>query len=381
VVTPIEERPPERVALIITDLEPGGAERSLVELAKRLDRQRFLPSVYCLAGPPQGQRTGLVEELASAGVGVTFLGGRTVWQVPKVLLRLVRALRRDRPRIVQTFLFHANLLGSLAARLAGVPRVATGIRVAERAQRWHLWLARAVQVLADWHVCVSRGVAEFSASRGRLPPKKLVVIPNGVDCQRFADVAPLPLRELGMSEGRRAILFIGRLEPQKGPVWLLELAPRLLGALAGHDLVFVGHGPQQAELQQLSRRLGIAQRVHFVGWRSDVPAILAASDMLVLPSVWEGMPNVLLEAMAAGKPVMATDVEGVREMLGDLVEEQSASQDQPELFLHKLLRICRNPVLQQRLGNQNLQRVQDFFGYDAMVLAYQQLYETMLEAR
>ena len=146
---------------------------------------------------------------------------------------------------------------------------------------------------------MSQAVADFSAARLGLPAEKLVVIPNGIDLDKYPARQPADLRAFGIAAGRRAVTFVGRLEPQKGVEWLIETAPLWLAKLPDCDLLLVGEGPLRASLEAAARAAGIADRVHFAGWRADVPEILAASDLLVLPSVWEGMPNVVLEAMAS----------------------------------------------------------------------------------
>ena len=314
-----------RIALCITDLDVGGAERHLTELAVRADRRRFAPVVYCLGAQPPREEASCVPALLAAGVEVHCLGGHAIWQFPVVARRLSRLLAAERPQIVQTFLFHANIVGRIAARRAGVKAVVAGVRVAERAARWHLRLDRMTQRWVERYVCVSRSVADFSIEQGGLPPEKLVVIPNGIDLDKYPARQPADLRALGIGAGRRAVTFVGRLEPQKGVDWLIEAAPRWLAELPDCDLLLVGEGPLRASLETAARTAGIAQRVHFVGWRPDVPEILAASGLLVLPSAWEGMPNVVLEAMASRRPVVATDVEGVRELLGSAARRRRAA--------------------------------------------------------
>ena len=148
-----------------------------------------------------------------------------------------------------------------------------------------------------------------------LPPQKFLVIPNGIDASRYpARLADL--RTFGISPGRRAVVFVGRLESQKGVRWLIETAPLWLAKLPDCDLLMVGDGPLRASLEVAVQTAGVGDRVFFAGWRPDVHEILAASNLLVLPSAWEGMPNVVLEAMATRLPVIASDVEGVRELLG-----------------------------------------------------------------
>jgi glycosyltransferase involved in cell wall biosynthesis len=290
---------PVDLALVITELEPGGAERCLVELATRLDRSHFSPVVYSLGPrPPQG-RTVLVERLANADIPTHFLDLRRPWHYPAGVRRLAALFRQQQPQIVQTFLFHANVLGSRAARTAGVPHLVSGIRVADP-RWWRTAVERWATARADRIVCVSQGVADVCRRRG-FAAEKLVVIPNGIDASRWRDAQPAELAQFGVPFGRRVFLFVGRLDEQKGLLPFFAQLPRLLAELPRHDFLLVGEGPQRESLLAEVRRAGIADRIHFAGWQADVPAIMAAVDLLVLPSRWEGMPNVVLEAMAAGK--------------------------------------------------------------------------------
>lgn len=364
-----------RLALCITELEPGGAERALVQLALGLDRTRFEPVVYCLAARPPKKDAMLVEALEAAGVAVHFLGARGAWDALSALRQLTRHFKLQRPHLVQSFLFHANMLGRIAARRAGVPHVVCGIRVAEHRGRWRLWADRVTARKVDVNVCVSQAVADFSRTQGGLAQERLVVIPNGIDVRTFDQTVAVDLTALGLPPGRRAITFVGRFDEQKRVHWMLEHAHQWLGQLDQHDLLIVGRGPQRELLEETARQRGIGRRVHFAGWRNDVAGILKASDLLVLPSAWEGMPNVVLEAMAAGKPVVATDVEGVRELLGPVADAQVVPPGDAESFAVKLVAIAGDPALASQLGAANRRRVEERFSLGAMITAYQQLYD------
>ncbi len=368
---------PIPLALCITELEVGGAERCLVELATRLDRAKFAPAVYSLRPRPTGDQAALVLRLEEAGVPVHFLNGRTRLAAPVVLWKLTRLLRAQNPHIVQTFLFHANLLGTLAARLAGVRCVVTGIRVAERGRIWHLRWAKWMDRLVTRHVCVSQSVADYSSVAGGLGAARLVVIPNGVDLERFRDMRPCPHESLGVGPNRRLIVFVGRLDAQKGPNLLIELAPQFLSRLPDHDLVLVGRGPLRESLEARSRQLAAGDRIHFTGWRADVPEILAAADLVVLPSQWEGMPNVLLEAMAAGKPVVATNVEGMLEALGAENSGQLVQRGSQGIS-ESIVTISSQAEVQSRLGGENRSIVEKNFTLQAVVALYARLYEALV---
>jgi glycosyltransferase involved in cell wall biosynthesis len=365
------------IALCITDLNVGGAERCLAELAVRLDRRRFSPTVYCLAPPPGPGESNLIPYLTSAGVEVECLGARRASDFPGIVLHLGRMLRQRKTQLVQTFLFHANLVGRMAAWWVGVPNVVCGIRVAEREADWRLWLDRKTQRLANYYVCVSNAVAEFSATAGRLPREKLIVIPNGIDMTRFDAVRPADLSEF-IPAGRRLITFVGRLDHQKSIPQLLVAASKWFDRTPDCDLLVVGAGPQLVELQQQCRELRIADRVHFAGWRADIPGILAASSLLVLASAWEGMPNVVLEAMASGLAVAVTRVEGIDELLGPTVREQSVTYGDWDAFSGMVVRRMDDRRRSEELGLENHRRAASCFSIESMVTAYQNVWESLL---
>jgi glycosyltransferase involved in cell wall biosynthesis len=396
--------PPIPIALCITDLEIGGAERCLVNMALGMDRSRFKPVVYSLAGPyscwvVSGQsqcrlnnekcaeaphsfslecrKPALLPLLESAGVEVHCLGAQSAWQFPWIVKRLQRLLQTQRPRLAQTFLFHANIVGRIAARREGVPRVLAGIRVAERKSRWHLHLDRLTRKMVDRYVCVSRSVADFSQKQAGLPPEKLHVIPNGINVELYGG-EPADLRPFGIPAGKQVATFIGRLEPQKGLSWLLESAPLWLEAAPDSHLLIVGRGPQQQALSSACRPAGISGRVHFAGFQPNIPAILSASSLLVLPSRWEGMPNVVLEAMAGRLPVVATDVEGVLELLGPGADEQTIAFGDTKALATKIVALLTNGSLCERLGSENRRRAAELFSLNRMIDAYQDLWESVL---
>ena len=348
----------------------------LVELALRLDRRRYAPRVYVLAPRPRAKRDELVARLESGGVATVFLGLDHGWQLPAAIARLAAHWRREPPALVQSFLFHANLVARLAARLARVPIVISGLRVAEPARRWRLRTDRATSRFVNRYVAVSQDVAEHAQREGGLPPAKLTVIPNGVDLSRFVDAQPIDPTALGVAPGRRFVVFIGRLDDQKRPAWLLRLLPEVFLQLPDHDLVMIGDGPQRATLEQLARELSIASRVHLTGRRDDIPEVLAGATALALPSAWEGMPNVVLEAMAAGRPVVACDASGVSELVGHR-GRQVIKTDDSRSFAERLVEIGRNPDKNREIGVENRRRAADF-SLERMVAAYERLWDEML---
>lgn len=372
---------PATILYVITELDIGGAEKALFELVRRLDRDRYAVEVACLTG-----RGAVGGWLRGLHVPVHFLrmppGGFRPWQALLAERRLRRIIRELRPDIVHTVLFHANLLGRLAARRGlffDRPGFVSGVRVAERRHRWHLIADHLTHRLMDVEVCVSEGVRHFTETAARIPAHKLRVIPNGVDLAAIDAVKPVDLVELGCLPDVPAVCFVGRLDPQKGLGDLLHAVHELHRREILCQLVLVGQGPQRAELEALARSLGIAEWVHFLGWRADAPAVMAACEVFVMPSLWEGMPNAVMEAMALGRCVVATAVEGTSELIVDGESGLLVPPQAPHLLMHALADALAEPALRDRLGRAARRRIAAHFTIEQTVAQYDALYQQLLQ--
>lgn len=364
---------PVRLALAITDLDVGGAERALVALATRLDRRRWEPRVFCLG--PEGRLAG---PLRAAGIAVECLAVEPS-KPGRAVLRLARALRRFRPALVQSFLFHANVAARLAAPLAGLPWVVGGLRVAERRDNGHLRLDRLTMPLAAGSVCVSEGVRRFSVEQGRLDPERLTVIPNAVDPGPFDAARPADRDGLGVPADAHLALYVGRLDPQKGIATLLEAAARVAETDPRWHLALAGEGPERPGLEaRLAADPGLAARVHVLGRRDDVPDLLCAADLLVLPSLWEGMPNVVLEAMAARRAVVGTAVEGTEELVEPGVTGWLVPTCDPAALADALREAAADPGRLTRFGAAGRAKVEARHTHDRVVAAYERLWAGLL---
>ncbi len=361
------------MALVITDTDVGGAERALVALGTRLDRRRWRPKVFCLG--PEGKMVGPLREAGLPPVCLS-INRRLPLQG---IMRLAAALREHAPQLVQSFLFHANFASRLAAPLARVPWVLSGIRVAEHQKRWHLTLDRLTARLTAAEVCVSRGVMRFSRDVEGISPERLIVIPNGVDPAVFDRAEPLPREAIGVPADAHMALCIGRLDVQKGLLFLLDAAERVIGSRSDWHLVLVGDGLERDWLLgRIAASPFLTGRVHWVGRRDDTPRLLKAANLLVLASLWEGMPNVVLEAMAARRAVVATDVEGSEELVlpgqtGWLVPPRN-----DEALSQALLEAAANPDLCARFGQTGRARVASEYTFARMVRAYECLWAGIL---
>jgi len=369
-----------RIALVITELDWGGAERYLVDLAVHLDRERFEPIVYCLAPPPLNAVASCIPPLEAAGIDVHCLDAKGPRHLVRTIRRLTALFREHRPDVVQTNLFHANILGRIAAHRAGIQQVICGIHIADRDAHWRHRIDRWTSRYAARHVCVSESVAQFTTKHVGHPREQLLVIPNVDDPSKYPPdciVEPVDLSQFGIPSGRKLMTFIGRLHPQKGLDWLLTEMPRWSERLTDWDVLLVGHGPEQERLERIVQEKGLGNRVFFAGWRPDVREILAATDLFILPSRWEGMPSVVLHAMSSSLPVLTTEVEGVRELLGPNGDEQIVPVEDSEVWAERLIQLASDETQCVRLGRENRQRVVDHFSIDVAVRMYQDAWETL----
>ncbi len=367
-----------RIAFCITTLAPGGAERQLVELACRLPHNRYQTAIFVLGPPPSPPQNELILQTLSEKVPVTFFHTRSLWSAGRVIRQLTDSLRNFRPALLQCFLAHANVAGAIAARRAGVPQCVTGIRAADPRWNFHGLASRMTDPLVSRHICVSQSVATFAVQQMHLTASKVAVIPNGVNLRRFNTARPTTHAELGIAADRKLLLFIGRLDRQKHPEWLLACLPELQQQLPNHDLVIVGDGALRGRLERLANQLSLGSRVHFLGWRNDVPRLLAASEMLLHCSSWEGMPGVVLEAMAASKPVVAIKVHGTAELLGAACEPQTVMDHDVPAFLKKVAQLAQAPTQAAELGHQNRIRAEGEFSLEAMTARYAEVYDELL---
>lgn len=308
-----------RVAVAISSLRMGGgAQTQVVHLVRGLVGRGDEVQVLSVLGMEEG-REAHADQLGGLGVPLLVLQG--VGDRPHlvpVIGSAVRALRRFRPDVLVCFLFHANVLGRVAGRLAGVPVIISSIRNEVFGGKARDLATRVTDRLGTVTTTNSARVAARLASRHVTPATRLVVIPNALDPSPFttAPVGRDQVRaELGVAPHEFLWLCIARLEPQKGHRSLVSAFGKVHAQHADTRLALVGDGPLRGELRAHVAALGLGTRVELLGRRGDVPALLAACDALVLASRWEGTPNVVMEAMASGRPVVATAVGGTEELV------------------------------------------------------------------
>lgn len=373
-----------RIALVITELDPGGAELCLTELALYLASHGHSVKVWAIGPPPPSGRNGLVQRLNSAGIDVQFGSARGTLDSWRVIRWLKHELRAFQPDLVQSMLWHANMMTAGALWFDRVPWVG-GMRVSEpRSGRWRL--ERLASRRMQRMVCVSQDVYQHALHKQRIASDKLVVIPNGVSLRLLDDsLPPVQWPKHGASATAYRMLFVGRLEEQKGIVSLIEHMPEIF---KGHDdwsLAIMGLGSLLATLHAKIESARLDRRIRLLGWEPNAPSWMNAADLLLLPAQYEGMPNVLLEAMAIGKPFVAFSVDGVRQLVessSGYPEALSAAQLATPGDWNKFIQLVRNqmidPPLRSQCGQANRQHVAKHFRLEDQLAKYIELYETLV---
>ena len=375
------------IDLVITELDVGGAEKNLVTLAKGLRDRGDDVRVFSLWRLPGSQRPSagrssqagqdkLVRELTAVGIPCVGGKGESPLDFPGTLNQLRRWLARRRGGVCQSFLVHANIASGWLAHRCGKDVWVAGLRVAEPT-RFRNRLERRALRKADAVACVSQGVLQFAQTELNVPPSKTTVIPNAVDMDRYASADPFAWSQIGWPEDSEVVLFVGRLHSQKG----IELLQRQVDAIAPADskrrLLLLGDGPLRSELEAWVEEIG-SQRVRVLGWQDDVAPFYRGSQLLALPSRFEGMPNAVMEAMAAGLPVVCTRTEGIPELLGD-DSPQVVPIDDEVALADRIVSLMESPDDRRRLGKTNHNHVGEHFSREAMVDRYRQLYASLLE--
>jgi glycosyltransferase involved in cell wall biosynthesis len=367
---------PLRIVLIIPTLDRCGAEKQLALLATGLPSREFEVHVCALTrGGP------LEAPLRAAGIPVTVIGKRRKID-HAAYFRLHQYLCDLRPEIAHTWLFAANCYGRLAARHAGVPIIIAGERCVDPWKQWHeLAIDRLFARFTQRIVTNSAGVRDFYVARG-LPAAKFAVIPNGIEpphgpIETRQSARRRLLNELGLPASTRFVGAVGRLWPQKRYKDLIWAAELLRWPHPDAHLVIVGDGPQRRRLHRFTRQIGIATHVHFLGARNDVPRLLPALDCFWLASGYEGQSNALMEAMAAGLPVVVSDIPGNRDLVVDgesglLVQPGNKSE-----FARRTRRLFDEPEFAQKLGENARQRMAEAFSLTRMVERHAALYREL----
>jgi len=359
----------------------GGAEEHVLTLLRGLDRQRFRPSLVCTPEVAEKIRGDVPRD-----VTLTALRLRKPYQLGAAgaLLSIVRA---QRPDIVHSHLFYSSLFASPIAALARVPLVVETPHLREswrRGLKARYVVDRVAGRFVDQYIAVSEANRRYLVEEKGLPRHKVVVIHNGSDLRRFNPHhrAPAGMREsLGFGAADPVLGVIGRLEPQKGHRVLLDALPAVRAQFPRVRLVCVGEGALRADLEQRVAALGLGDAVRFVGQQANVADWLALADVTVLPSFFEGLPLAAIESLAAGRPMVASAVDGTPEVVVDGATGLTVPPgDAPELA-RALCRLLGDPWLREKLALAGRDWVLERFDETRQIQRTEVLYQLALSRR
>lgn len=379
-----------RIAYLITSLDVGGSERQLVSWVRGLPKQRYECHILCLSGfgPLEGaarQAQAILHDLCyprrrAPGTirGSTLPAAFLAW------LRLVRLLRHINPHILHTMIPACNVLGGVAGRVSGVRRmICTKLALGNYRDQSRI-LAKLEDLVDPWFDlvhCKSRAIIEDTLRREPIPPEKMRLVYNGIDLSPFQNLPPREevRKELGIAFDRVVVGTVANLIPYKGHAEIVAAAARL--ARSYPELLFLWVGRDDGIWQNLKNQaesMGVADRIVFLGPRQDVPRMMAAMDVLLSASHEEGFSNVVLEAMAARLPVVATRVGGNPEAVVDRVTGWIVEPKNPESIAGALEELLRRPDLRRQMGEKGRERVEREFSYEVMMRGLERLYEELL---
>jgi glycosyltransferase involved in cell wall biosynthesis len=371
---------PVPVALVMTSFEPGGTERQMIELVRRIDTSRWQMHVVCF----HARGAWLARARASAA---------SVTEFPITSFRHASTVRHARSfgrwcrdagiRIVHTADLYANVFALPSAAAVDVPvRLGSRRDINPDKTLPQIALQRAAYCCA--HGVIANSRAAFNRLRFEgVAAKRITVIPNGVDVDRFSTTrdASAIASDAGSSRPRRRVLMVANLRRGKGHDTLIDAVPSVLRRFPDATFTLAGGGPERTRLTSHAARRGVADAIAWLGHRDDVETLAAAADIFVLPSRSEAFPNALLEAMAAGLPAVATSVGGIPEIVDDGRTGLLIRRDDPVELADALCRLMSDEPLAAALGAAARQRIRANYSFERMTAQFEALYATELGRR
>ena len=371
----------KRVLYIIATLPIGGAEEHLKTVVANIDSYGFKPTVCCI-----GEKGLIGEEIESLGVEVITLGRmKGKGFDPRIIKGLMALIKEREIDIIHTHLYHANMYGRAAALAARVPVVATEHNVYKSYKKKRSVINRLLAKRTDSMIAVSMAVKDEICKRDSIDPAKVEVIYNGIEVERFkvpdAEEKRRAKVALGLEPDIIVAGTISRLSKQKGHTYLLRAFADLTRSFPELKLLVVGSGPLEDELKSQAEKLGLSESVIFTGARRDVPEILKALDIFVMPSLWEGFPVSLLEAFATGLPVVVSPVGGVVDAVKDRVSGLYVEPEDVDGLVAQISKLLKDNEMATGLGTEARKVVEESFSVSCMVDSLAELYTDVLARR
>ena len=367
---------PLRVMFVTTDMTVGGHEQVTAQVVLGMDRSRFDPIVCCLK-----ELGSLGEQLRREGIPV-FSDLLVNKFDARVLVRLIRLMRRNRVDLVCTVGTGGDRMfwGCLAARMAHVPRVVSALHSMGAPDHVE-WANRLLLAHTDAFVAVARVQKRYLCAHEGIPSRRTHVVYNGVAAERWVRAAPDPVlaRSVGLEPGAPVAGIVAMLRREKNVEMFLRAAAKTAELVPDAHFLVVGDGPRREDLARMTHEWGLAGRVHFVGQRDDVPDLMALMDVLVLSSRFEAFPMVILEGMAAGKPIVSTHVGAVQEAVRHDQNGYLVPVDDVDAMARCIARVLTDRALGRRLGLVGQRLVAERFHLRHMVAGYERLFLSLVE--
>lgn len=382
---------PALEVLEILEATTGGTRRHLNDLVSHLDRERFSVSVVCSTKRSKAF-LGDIDRMRREGIDVKVIPMvRAIRPLADFIafVRIFLHIHRHKYAIVHTHSSKAGMLGRLAARLAGVPGIihtphvfSFQMRVAHWRQAWYSRLERLAAGMTDIFVCVSRQEQKVAIAQGLAPEDKFVLIENGIDDSDHADAAEIEhqrsiLRaEHSIAPDAPVVAMTGRFARQKGHRFLIEAVARIRGEFPSLKLVLAGGGKETHTIQSQIHHLGLEDATTMLGECENSTVIHRMADIVVLPSLWEGLPYVLIEAMAAGKAIVASGVGGVTDAVVDGENGIIVPPGDVDALSEALVRLLQDRELSNRLGKNARATAVEKYGIEKMINRLEEIYES-----
>ncbi len=362
---------------LITSFEIGGTERQAVELLKRLNGERYDVRVAVLRneGPFYSEIEARFPDVPEFPL-TSFYDPNAV----KQLARLRRLMLHDKIDILHAHDFYSSFIGAAAARLCGVRVIASQRHLKLSDRRAHKWGTRLIHRLATRILVNSDAIREHIVNNEGAQTHKIVVVKNGVvPVTSSAQNRVRLCKELVVDTGVTLVGMVARLQTVKGHRFFIEAAAEVLRRRTDAHFVLVGEGPLRAEIENQAAELGITDQVHLLGDRADVSPLVSAFDLLVLASLHEGLPNAVMEAMAAGVPVVATAVGGTKELITDGETGYLAPSANSAALAERILFALCDEIHRDEIVSAARRRITSAFGIERMVESVEALYDEVME--
>lgn len=362
-----------RLMQITHDLAIGGLQQVVVNICRTINRDKFDVSVLCLRALGE-----FVPEVEQMGIKVHFLPQKHNGTDYLSFLKVARILRHERIDVIHTHNTQPFVDGTIGALLSGVKTIIHTDHARDFPDKFRYMLAEHVMSYFAYRVV---GVSEHTSTNlinyEKISPKKVMTIENGIDGSRFKiEIDKQGKRkELGIRNSGPIIGLGVRIAEQKGITYLLQAMPQVINVYPDIKLIIVGDGELKDDLQRESAKLGTNKNVLFLGAKLDIPDLLKLFDIYVLPSLWEGLPMVLLEAMAAGCPIVATNVGGVSRVITDGENGLLVPSKNVEQLAEAVIKLLSDTNLRDRFANAGLKKFDEKFSADKMTRQYEILYQ------